>query len=294
MTPQVWFITGTSTGFGRVMTEHVLQNGGFVVATLRKPVALADFAARYPKDRLLILKLDVAVASQIPPAFQQAIDAFGRVDVVFNNAGMCVVGEAEISPEEEARRLFDTNYWGAVNVSREAIRVFREVNPAGVGGRLLQNSSMAGLGPLALFGHYVASKHALEGFTKTLATELDPSWNIKVTLIEPGFFQTEIVRQAKVVPIHPTYDDERASEVRDLMAAGDLPGDIEKGVSVIYNVARLSDPPLHFPLGGDGVVAMKTAGELLVTTVKQYGSWSQNLLKAEMGKAAITIKNAYQ
>jgi NAD(P)-dependent dehydrogenase (short-subunit alcohol dehydrogenase family) len=139
------------------MTEHVLNNGGIVVATLRKPEALADLAARYSKDRLLVLKLDVTVASEIRPAFQHAIDTFGRVDVVFNNAGAGLVSEAEITPEDQARKVFDINYWGAVNVSREAVRVFRDLNAPGLGGRLLQNSSMAGLGPVPLLGHYVAS-----------------------------------------------------------------------------------------------------------------------------------------
>jgi len=294
MGPQVWFITGTSTGFGRFMTENVLENGGIVVATLRKPEALADFAARYGKDRLLIVKLDVTVAKEVPGAFQQALDTFGRIDVVFNNAGAALVGEAEVTSIDDARKVFELNYWGAVNVSNEAIRVFRELNPPGIGGRLLQNSSMAGLGPVALLGHYVATKHALEGFTKTLAMELDPKWNIKITLIEPGFFQTEIVRQAPVIPIHPTYNNDTAKLFREVMAAGDLPGDINKGVAVIWSVAQLPDPPLHFPLGMDGVIAMKTAGELLIATATQYGGWSQNLLKAEMGEAARVIKNAYQ
>jgi len=294
MTPQIWFITGTSTGFGRSMTEHILQNGGIVVATLRKPETLDDFAARYGKDRLLILKLDVTIPSAITAAFQQALDAFGRIDVVFNNAAFLIVGEAEVTPEEDARKLFDTNYWGAVNVSREAIRVFREANPPGLGGRLLQNSSMAGLGPVALLAHYVATKHALEGFTKTLVTELDPAWNIKVTLIEPGFFQTEITRQAEIVPIHPVYGTESASTVRHSMEVGDLPGDIEKGVAVIHKVAQLPNPPLHFPLGMDGVNVMKKSGELLITTAGEYGAWSENLLKEQMGDTARIIKEAYQ
>ncbi|KZT57336.1 hypothetical protein CALCODRAFT_496305 [Calocera cornea HHB12733] len=116
----------------------------------------------------------------------------------------------------------------------------------------------------------------------------------QVTLIEPGLFQTEMVRQANILPIHSTYNDERASVMREAVADADLPGDIEKGISVVYNVAQLADPPLHFPLGMDGVIAMKTAGELLVSTVNQYGSWSQDLLKAEMGEAALAIKNSYQ
>ncbi|EJT98536.1 NADP-binding protein [Dacryopinax primogenitus] len=274
MAPQIWFITGTSTGFGRIMTEHVLKNGGIVVATLRKPEMLADLTRQYDKTRLLVLKLDVTLSSEIPPAFQKAIDAFDRIDVVFNNAGFTLIGESENTPENEARNMFETNYWGAVNISREAIRVFRDINPPGAGERLLQNSSIAGLGPLVLFGHYTASKHALEGFSKTLATELNPSWNIKATIL-PG---------------HQNYDNETTASLRSALAIGECPGDIDKGVAIIYDVAQLSNPPLHFPLGLDGVKVMRTAGALLAETATQYGQMSEGLLRDTMGEAAHVIK----
>ncbi|CAL1703529.1 unnamed protein product [Somion occarium] len=183
-TPRVWFITGTSSGFGRLTTEKVLSHGDIVVATARKPEALDDLKSQYPSSKLLVLPLDVTDYQQIKDAFSKAKDAFGRIDIVFNNAGRGLVGEVEGIPEEEARALFDTNFWGAMNVSREAVRFFREENkPAG--GRLLVNSSRVGIQAMPLIGFYSATKHALEGITKALAQELDPAWNIKVTSLVP-------------------------------------------------------------------------------------------------------------
>lgn len=143
------------------MAEHILEKGDIAIATLRKPEVLADLAAKYPSDKLLVLKLDVSQPSEIVAAFAEAEKKFGRIDVVLNNAAYGILGELEATPEDVARTMFDVNFWGAVNVSREAVRVFREVNkPAG--GRLLQVSSVAGITPIAGLGFYSASKHGAQ------------------------------------------------------------------------------------------------------------------------------------
>ncbi|KIJ58524.1 hypothetical protein HYDPIDRAFT_44432, partial [Hydnomerulius pinastri MD-312] len=130
--PKVWFITGSSTGFGREMAELLLRRGNKVIATLRKPEALAPLASKYSRDQLLVLKLDVTKEEEIKSAFAEGHKAFGRIDVVFNNAGIFAIGEVEGTSEATIRRLFETNFIGAVNVSKEAVRVFREVNkPSG-------------------------------------------------------------------------------------------------------------------------------------------------------------------
>lgn len=152
-------VTGASTGFGRFLTELVLKNGDRAVATLRKPEVLADLASNHGKDKLLVLKVDVTHPQEIKDAFNEAVKQFGRVDVVFNNAGYLVVGEIEGLPEEIGRAIFETNVWGAVNVSKEAVRVFREANkPAG--GLLLQMSSKAGIQAYPGIGHYSATKYS--------------------------------------------------------------------------------------------------------------------------------------
>ena len=176
MSPQVWFstfdtsldiaepayasftVTGTSSGFGRAAAEYILAQGDIVVATLRKPEVLNDLKAKYAANKLLVLKLDVTKPKEITDAFQKAIDAFGHIDVVFNNAGYSVFAEVEGTTDEAARALFNTNLFGAMDVSREAVRVFREVNKP-IGGRLLITSSMAGISPIPFAGYYAGTKH---------------------------------------------------------------------------------------------------------------------------------------
>lgn len=151
-------VTGTSTGIGRAVAEVALEKGEIVVATARRPSSLDDLAQRYAKERLLILQLDVTEQHQVVTAFAEAARTFGRIDVVLNNAAFGHVGEFEATGEMEARGVFETNFWGAVRVTKEAIKHFRETNPPGVGGRLLQVSSYGGLvGPPA-GSFYGASK----------------------------------------------------------------------------------------------------------------------------------------
>ena len=140
------------------MARYALARGDRVVATLRKPEVLKDLASQYPPARLLVLKLDVTKHQEIKAAFVKAKEAFGRIDVVFNNAGWLVVGETEAHPEEEARKIFDTNFWGSTNVSVEAIRFFREENTPS-GGLVIVNSSMSGIRSVPGFSYYSASKH---------------------------------------------------------------------------------------------------------------------------------------
>ncbi len=140
------------------MARCALAHGDRVVATLRKPEDLDDFKAKYTPEQLLVLRLDVSKLDEIKPAFAKAKEVFGRIDVVFNNAGYVVLGEAEAIPDEPARALFDVNFWGAVHVSQEAVRFFREENSP-QGGRLIQNSATAGLAAPPIMGFYCAAKH---------------------------------------------------------------------------------------------------------------------------------------
>lgn len=139
------------------MTELVLKKGDIAVATLRNPNVLADLVAKHSSEKLLVLKLDVTKPQEIIDAFAEAERKFGHIDVVLNNAGQGVLGEIESVPEDIARKIFDVNFWGATNVSKEAVRFFRDVNkPAG--GRLLQVSSLSGIEGQPALGIYVASK----------------------------------------------------------------------------------------------------------------------------------------
>lgn len=138
------------------MTELVLSRGEIVVATLRNPDVLADLKIKFPATRLLVLKVDVSVPADITAAFAEVKNTFGRLDVVFNNAGYPIVSEVEAEQAAEARALFDVNFWGAVKVSTEAVKFFRDVNKP-MGGRLLTVSALVGMCGHPGMGYYSAS-----------------------------------------------------------------------------------------------------------------------------------------
>ena len=152
-------VTGSSSGFGRVLTEAALAKGDIVVATLRKPEALKELQDRTPAEKLLVLKVDVKNEEDVLNAFAQAKEKFGRIDVVINNAGHGMGSVTETTPDDAAREIFETNFWGAARVNKEAVRAFRDSNPAGTGGRLVVISSYTGFVPLPLLGYYGATKH---------------------------------------------------------------------------------------------------------------------------------------
>ena len=142
------------------MTKTVLDNGDIAIATLRKPSALDYLKAKYPSDKLHILKLDVVNKDEITAAFKYVEENLGRIDIVFNNAGQSVLAEIEGTPDDVAKKMFDVNFWGAMNISKAAVRFFREVNEPR-GGRLWTISSTAGIVPFASLGYYSASKHGI-------------------------------------------------------------------------------------------------------------------------------------
>ncbi|EIW52649.1 NAD-P-binding protein [Trametes versicolor FP-101664 SS1] len=289
---RVWFITGSSSGFGRETVIQALESGDKVVATLRKPAVLDDLAQKYPADRLRVIKLDVTKLADIDAAFIQAKEAFGRIDIVFNNAGYVVVGEAEAMPDDVARQQFEVNFWGAVHVSQRAVRFFREENKP-QGGLLLQNSSASGFTGIPVIAFYVATKHALEGFTDSLAQELDPAWNIKVSLVEPGSFKTSAFNDTNMimVPQHPAYANpalpvhqfrgaflKGAGQAVD--TATELPlADAARAVGKIIEFAKLPDPPRHFPLGKDAIAMTRGTMRALAEEIDKYESWSDGLDK---------------
>ena len=152
-------VTGSSSGIGLEMTRRALENGDIAVATLRKPEALNGLSVQYGPDRLLVLKVDVAVRQDILDAFKKVQEVFGRLDVVVSNAGVSVLGEIEGTTDEAARAMFEVNFWGATHVLQEAVRFFRDVNERGRGGRIIQITSGTGFVGYPACGFYAASKH---------------------------------------------------------------------------------------------------------------------------------------
>jgi len=262
------------------MTKTVLENGDIAIATLRKPLALSHLKGKYPPNRLHILKLDVVNKDDIVAAFEYAKDKLGRIDIVFNNAGHGVIAEIEGTPEDVARSVFDVNFWGAMNVSREAIRFFREVNGP-QGGRLWNVSSIAGIFPCASLGYYSASKHALEGGTEALASELDPKWNIQVTLLEFGSFKTRFMEpeSSPEFPVHPAYLDPTlmGNVIRGLKENG-RHGDTDGATRMLFHeLANQPGLPLRVAVGRDANSWIKQKLKTVEADITKYERWSDGL-----------------
>ncbi|KAF9537781.1 NAD(P)-binding protein [Agrocybe pediades] len=285
-----WLVTGSSSGFGRSITEAALKNGDNVIATLRKPSDLDSLVASSSPSQLLVLKCDVSSESDIRNAFEEGLAKFGTIDIVFNNAGFAILGEAESTPNDAAKQLFDVNFWGAANVSREAVRVFREVNGKEKGGWLLNVSSAAGILGFPACSYYCASKFALEGFTESLAQELDPSWNIKVTLLEFGTFRTKGLGSNMVTfTAVPAYEGENLpSQIarRYFSDSENSPSDAYKAALRIVEMSQLrykegAKLPLHWVIGKDSVQNCTRKLKSMLGEIEEFESWSDNLLLSD-------------
>ncbi|KAJ6490918.1 hypothetical protein C8R45DRAFT_991132 [Mycena sanguinolenta] len=280
LAPRIWLITGASSGFGRALTEVVLAQEEIAVATLRTPSDLEDLAVTNP-DRLLVVKCDVTKLDEVTSAFSAAIERFGRVDVVFNSAGYAIVGEIEAVPEAAARTLFDVNFWGAAAVSKEAVRIFRDVNPPGIGGRLLNVSSGVGFCAGPIVGMYAACKQALEGFTESLRLEMNPAWNIKISTIAPGAFRTRAHTTAAVFfPVPDAYRGEGlpSQVVRDWFQDGSgIRGDPGLGAEAIYRFSTLESPPMRWAMGKDSISGVRRQIKQVTAEIDDFESWSDNL-----------------
>src|SRR3954453_19362546 len=220
--PKVWFITGTSKGFGRIWAEAALERGDRVVATARNADTLTPLAERYG-DRVLPLALDVTDKVAIDAAVEQAPQHFGRLDVVVNNAGYGLFGTIEEVTEQQARDQIETNLFGPLWVTKAVLGILREQGA----GHIIQVSTIGGVNAFPGIGMYHASKWGLEGFTQALAAEVK-GFGIKVTLIEPAGYSTDWRCPSAVVadPL-PEYEEirnyraARANKANELWEPGD-------------------------------------------------------------------------
>ena len=183
--PRTWLITGSSRGLGRALAEAALAAGENVVATARNPDQLQDLVERYPSSARAV-RLDVTDRAQAAAAVEATTDAFGRLDVLVNNAGYANVNSIEDFAEDDFRAQIETDLWGVINVTRAAVPVLREQSS----GHILQISSVGGRDTIPGIGPYQTAKWAVEGFSGVLQKELAPL-GIHVTLIEPGGVRTE-------------------------------------------------------------------------------------------------------
>jgi NAD(P)-dependent dehydrogenase (short-subunit alcohol dehydrogenase family) len=245
--PTTWFITGTSSGFGRLLTERLLARGDRVAATLRRPEALEDLRAEHG-DRLWLARLDVTDTEQVRRVVADAFTALGTIDVVVNNAGYGTFASVEEATDEQIRRVVDTNLLGSINVIRAALPRLR----AQKHGRILQVSTAGGQATYPNFGYYHASKWGVEGFCETVAREIAP-FGIGLTIVEPGATPTGFGGSLDTAPIMPEYENTPAGDVRRAIADGtfDLPNDPRKIADAMIDLVDGGETPLRLPLGSD-------------------------------------------
>ena len=237
-------ITGASSGIGRATAQAFAAAGWQVAATMRRPADAADLATHHGT---LILPLDVTQPSSIDHAFTQAMDAFGRLDAVINNAGFAVDGVFECMDDETIRRQFDVNVFGMMRASRRAITLFRQQRA----GTLVQVASVGGRLTFPLYSIYHGTKWAVEGFSESLAYELRP-FNIRVKIIEPGPINTEFYgrnRERIAAACDPSYDSlvETCETISQAAGAGGATADVV--ATTILRATTDTSWRLRYPVG---------------------------------------------
>jgi len=250
---KVWFVTGTSSGFGRSIVEELIERGDRVVATARDPRALADLVARAP-DRVLALRLDVTKPEEIRSAVAAAVERFGAIDVLVNNAGYSVVGALEETSEAELRAVFEPMFFGAVAMTQALLPQMRERRS----GTIVQITSVGGVVTAPGFGPYCAAKHALEAVSEALAAEIAP-FGVRVLIVEPGAFRTRLFGSAfRAMPTLPAYAESvGATRAYVEKEAGSQAGDPAKAARAIIDAVAAGAPSLRLPLGADAVSAIR-------------------------------------
>ncbi len=241
---KIWYLTGASKGFGRIWAKAALERGDSVAATARDTASLADLLEQHG-ERVLPLELDVNDKQAIDESVSRAIERFGRLDVVVNNAGYGQFGAIEELSEEEARRQIETNLFGPLWVTKAVLPQLR----AQGSGHIIQVSSIGGVHAFPTVGLYHASKWGLEGFSQSLPTRLR-SFGIHVTLVEPGGFATDWGgSSAGRASRDGGYDEVRANRFKRLGAVRSRPGDPEATGPAILELVDSPEPPLRVFFG---------------------------------------------
>lgn len=251
---KIWFITGASRGFGALITERALAKGDSVVATARNVSAITQRFGNHPN--LLPVALDVTSEEQAIAAAQAAIDRFGRIDVLLNNAGFGLMGAVEEASAAEIEAVYRTNVFGLLTVTRAVLPHMRKARS----GRILNISSIGGYRGSAGFGIYSSTKFAVEGLSEALHAELAPL-GIHVTVVEPGYFRTDFLDSSSLsVSSRQVPDYEATAGKVRTVAAGlnhSQPGDPAKLANVLVTFAEAPNPPVRLPLGSDTIAAIE-------------------------------------
>ena len=271
---KVWFVTGAGRGMGVDIVKSALAAGHAVVATGRNPEAVAK--ALGEENELLVTKLDVTRAEDAPTAVAAAVERFGRIDVLVNNAGNFYAGFFEELPPEDFRAQVETNLFGPINVTRAVLPAMR----ARRAGLIVTMSSLAGITGQPFVSAYAASKFGLEGWMESLAPEIAP-FGIRTMLVEPGFFRTELLTEESTKYPTPSIED-YVKTTRSTVTAwkamnGQQGGDPAKLAHGLVQLAGGAEPPLRWAAGADAVDAVEQKARLLVAQADAHRELSTSL-----------------
>lgn len=252
-----WFITGTSSGFGRGLTEQLLARGDRVAATVRRADALDDLKDR-AGDRLWVAELDVTDPEGVQHVVDSAFEHFGAIDVIVNNAGYALFGAIEEPTRGQVRAVIDANLMGSIDVIRAALPHLRNQDSS----RIVQISSAGGQTAYPGYGLYHAAKWGIEGFCEALSGEV-AQFGIRVTIVEPGMTPTRFSVSKEMAEVMPEYNQGEFGRARQHIASGQLrgPNDPKKIVQAIMDLADGTTAPLRLPLGVDTYRDVRSAYE---------------------------------
>lgn len=291
---KVWFITGSSRGLGRSLTEAVLKNGDKVAATARNTQQLDELVQQFP-DQIYPIQLDVTVKEQIHQAVNDAIQHFGNIDILVNNAGFGITGAAEAFTDEQVRSQLETNLYGPIEVTRAILPHMRKQGS----GRILQISSIGGRVGGAGLTMYQAAKFGLVGFSEALAREVAPL-GIQVTCVEPGGFRTDWAGSSMSFAVEIEGYESTIGNVTKFFRGGDFVpvGDPDKAAKVMIELVSHPEPPLHLILGSEAAGILKRADEnrkaefekWLPVSISTDHDDAENFFESEAGKAYQSMK----
>ena len=281
-TNKVWFITGSNSGFGRSLTEAVLEKGYKVVATTRHPEEIEDLVKQYP-DTVKAVSLDITKADEINSAIDTALQTFGQIDVLVNNAGFGTLGAVEEIEDKQVRQQFEVNCFGTLNLTKALLPHFRQKKS----GHILNVSSVGGFTSFPGTGIYCATKFAIEGYSEALAKELTPL-GIELTLVEPGAFRTDFAGDSLATPENLIDDYQETAhkfvKMQEEMS-GEQPGDPDKAAQAMIKVVESDNPPMRLVLGED---ALKATRQKIETFQKELDEWEKVTLSTSFEDAKTT------
>jgi NAD(P)-dependent dehydrogenase (short-subunit alcohol dehydrogenase family) len=264
---RVWFITGASRGFGALIAEAALAAGDAVVATARDPNTVTARLGAH--ERLLAIRLDVTSEAEAHEAAGQAVKKFGRFDILVNNAGYGLLGAIEEASASETSKLFSTNVFGLLGVTRAVLPHMRRQRS----GHVINVSSVGGYTGYPGWGVYGATKFAVEGISEALAGEVAPL-GIKVTVVEPGFFRTDFLDESSLARTAQHIEDYSESVGNTRAHAADVNhgqrGDPRKLASAFIALVNAKNPPLRLPLGSDTVERIETKNAFVARELAEW------------------------